>query len=88
MDKQFEGFRQVWHVLPDGTFHGSYTVYWDEGAQVCMHGRYVDGAQDGVWTYWSRRGNVQRQVRYELDREVESRDAQPWFDEPPTIEAP
>ncbi|MEU0508374.1 hypothetical protein [Amycolatopsis sp. NPDC006125] len=88
IDKQFGGFRQVWYVRPNGTFHGPYTVYWDEGPQVCMHGSYLDGAQEGVWTYWSRTGVVERQVRFEADREVEVRESPPWLVELPVIPAP
>ena len=57
-DQQFYGFRQVWTVRPDGVFHGVYTVYWESGATICMRGEYINGNQEGVWTYWDRQGKL------------------------------
>jgi hypothetical protein len=44
-----------------------------------MQGQYVDGAQDGVWTYWDRSGRVERQSIFRNDEEAESRTAPPWY---------
>ncbi|MFB9925014.1 toxin-antitoxin system YwqK family antitoxin [Amycolatopsis halotolerans] len=88
VDKQYNGFRQIWSLRPDGVFHGEYTVYWGEGPQACMHGSYTDGKQDGVWTHWTRQGVVKSQVRYRDDVPVEVREAPPWMTEPPVIPAP
>ena len=77
--QQFNGFRQHWFERRDGVFHGPYTVYWDGGPVICMQGRYADGAQEGVWTYWDRSGKVTRQSTFRGDAEIESRTRPPWY---------
>ena len=77
--RQFNGFRQVWTERTDGVFHGLYTVFWDTGDIPCMQGEYSSGSQEGVWTYWDRNGNVERQAQFVDDEEIASRTAPPWF---------
>lgn len=79
-DVQFNGFRQVWSERPDGVFHGEYTVFWESGPVICMRGVYANGRQEGVWTYWDRRGMVERQVKSEHDIEVETHREAPWWE--------
>jgi len=31
IDRQFNGFRQVWSQHPNGVFHGPCVVYWESG---------------------------------------------------------
>jgi hypothetical protein len=81
-DQQFNGFRQVWSEHPDGTFDGAYTVYWGKGEMRCMHGHYVNGAQHGLWTHWTREGTVSRQLVFDRDGLVEERTSGPWADDP------
>jgi antitoxin component YwqK of YwqJK toxin-antitoxin module len=78
-DQQFNGFRQAWFERRDGVFHGTYTVYWQSGPLLCMRGQYVDGAQDGLWTYWDENGRLTHQSIFRQDEEIETRTAPPWL---------
>lgn len=80
IDRQFNGFRQVWSQHPNGVFHGPYVVYWESGPMLCMKGQYVDGSQEGLWTYWDRDGRITHQAIFENDAETERRTAPPWLD--------
>ena len=63
----------------DGVLHGLYTVFWDAGDIPCMQGEYNDGVQEGIWTYWDRNGDVERQVLFANDEEIDSRTSPPWL---------
>lgn len=80
-DQQFNGFRQVWTVRADGVFHGRCTVYWESGPVVCMQGQYKAGLQEGIWTYWNRAGELDKQIRFHRDEPVHERTEPPWLDD-------
>jgi hypothetical protein len=71
--------RQVWSEKENGEFHGFYTVYWENGTMQ-QQGIIVDGNKEGIWTYWNPSGNIEKQMRYWCDREIELKLESPWWD--------
>lgn len=73
------GFRQTWSEKENGDFHGLYIVYWENGT-LEQRGIMMDGNKEGVWTYWSKSGKIEKQIRYWCDREIEIKSEGPWWD--------
>lgn len=56
---------EVWCARADGTRHGPSTTWHEDGTIKAAEGRYRDGNQHGVWTWWSAGDSPWRQVAFD-----------------------
>lgn len=56
---------EVWCARDDGTKHGPSTTWHEGGTGKAAEGRYRDGNQHGVWTWWSAGDSPWRQVVFD-----------------------
>lgn len=53
--EEFATWPAQWCTLPDGTRHGPWTEWFEDG-HVRRMGLYVNGVPDGRWLSWKERG--------------------------------
>ncbi|MEO8067118.1 MAG: hypothetical protein ABI599_05450 [Flavobacteriales bacterium] len=53
----------------DGKPEGAWRRYYSDGV-LCNENHYRNGLRDGIWTLWSRDGEVLRRIEYRFDKKV------------------
>lgn len=53
----------------DGKLEGAWRRYYSDGV-LCNENHYRNGLRDGIWTLWSREGEVLRKIEYRADKRV------------------
>ncbi len=78
--RRFEGFESVrrWGAAA-GLKHGPSRLWYEDGGTPRMSGSFVNGKQHGDVTWWRPDGRIERQLRYENGRLIETRLSPPWW---------
>lgn len=59
----FQTYTAAWCQRPDGTRHGEYVDWWENGMKKSA-GMYREGRRDGVWTFFREGGEVDSRLEY------------------------
>ncbi len=63
---------QTEFVLPNGTKHGTSTLWWGIGEKRARReGLYRDGKREGMWMEWYTNGNKQKEGKYRNGKKEE-----------------
>ncbi len=67
VERDTSGFREAWCARPDGTMHGSYWSWHDNG-RLRSTTRYQDGVEEGESLAWFRTGRPEREASLRAGR--------------------
>ena len=54
----------------DGLKHGKWHEYEIDGGMIVSKGNFLNGEEEGVWTYYDSSGNVKNKINYKEGKEI------------------